>query len=119
MKIIYNDFIPFKGMFAINLFGVLFIHDRDKNTIITNNILNHEKIHNAQMKELGYIFFYLLYFIEWIIRVIIAIIKCKPIIHAYYNISFEQEAYNNSHDFDYLKTRKHYSFVKYLTTNYI
>lgn len=48
MKIIYNNFIPFKGFLAINLFGVMFVRGtwRDLNA----RVLNHEKIHTAQMR---------------------------------------------------------------------
>ena len=91
MKIIYNNFIPFKGFAAINLFGVLFVREGVK---ITEEMINHEKIHTAQMKEMLYIFFYLWYVIEWVIR----LFKKGD---AYRNISFEKEAYINE---DYLIT---------------
>lgn len=50
MKIIYNNIIPFKGFLAINLFGVLFVRGTYRDLSAT--VLNHEKIHTAQMKEL-------------------------------------------------------------------
>ena len=53
MKIVYNNFIPFKGFSAINLFGVLFAR---KGVKISKKIINHELIHTAQMKEL-YIYY--------------------------------------------------------------
>lgn len=85
MKIIYNNIIPFKGFIAINLFGVLFVR---KDAVISEQTINHEKIHTAQMKEMLYIFFYLWYIIEWLIRLFM-----KG--NAYRNISFEKEAYNH------------------------
>ncbi len=51
MKIIYNRYIPFKGFLAINLFGVMFVRGTWRD--ITAQVLNHEKIHTAQMRELG------------------------------------------------------------------
>ena len=48
MKIVYNNFIPFKGFSAINLFGVLFAR---KGVKISKKIINPELIHTAQMKE--------------------------------------------------------------------
>ena len=33
---------------------------------------------------------------------------------AYRNLSFEREAYGNENDFEYLKNRKPYSWIKYL-----
>lgn len=110
MKIVYNKVIPFKGFLAINLFGILFVRkNKDgSNPILSDTTMNHESIHTAQMKELGYVFFYLLYFIEWVIRLFINM----P--YAYRAISFEQEAYQNEDNLDYLKTRKHYSWIKYI-----
>ncbi len=90
----------------MNLFGVLFVRG---NARIDDITLNHEKIHTAQIKELGYIFFYLWYVVEWLIRLFM-----KG--NAYRNISFEREAYNNENDLDYLHNRKRFDFAKYLKT---
>ena len=103
MKIIRNNIIPFTGYKAMNLFGVLFVRG---NARIDDITLNHEKIHTAQMKEMLYIFFYLWYVTEWLIRL--------PKGNAYRNISFEREAYDNQYDLDYLKSRKRFDFVRYI-----
>lgn len=97
MKIIYNKYIPFKGFLAINLFGVLFVRGTWRDINVT--LLNHEKIHTAQMKELGYVLFYVIYIIEWLYR-----LTRKG--NAYRNISFEREAYENGSNPQYLQTRK-------------
>lgn len=97
MKIIYNNIIPFKGFLAINLFGVLFV--RGTGSDINERVLSHERIHTAQMKELWYIPFYLLYLLEWLYR-----LTQKG--NAYRNISFEREAYENEMDLDYLANRR-------------
>lgn len=114
MKLIYNNLIPFKGFSAINLFGILFIR---KGCIISEVTLNHEAIHSEQMKELWYIPFYILYGIEWLFRFIFSPGKYNPRPNimsrgklAYYNISFEREAYKNEKNLDYLKTRKKYQW---------
>ena len=52
--------------------------------------------------------FYILYFIEWLIKAIISLFTGFKI-KAYYSISFEQEAYKNQKDLNYLKTRKRFS----------
>lgn len=111
MKIIYNKFIPFKGFFAINLFGTLFVRKNEDGTNpkIPLNTLTHERIHTEQMKELGYIFFYIWYFIEWVIEVLL-----PPFDTAYVDISFEEEANNNETNPDYPNTRKRYSWIKFL-----
>lgn len=104
MKIIYNNIIPFPGYKAINLFGLLFVR---KDAIMSEEDINHESIHTAQMKEMLYIFFYIWYIIEWVIR----LFKKG---NAYRNISFEQEAYSNEDNLEYLKDRKHYAWFKYI-----
>ena len=103
MKIIRNNFIPFSGYRAMNLFGVLFVRGRAR---IDDIALNHEKIHTAQIKETLYVFFYVWYVIEWFIRI--------PKGNAYRNISFEREAYANQDNLSYLKSRKRFDFAKYL-----
>ena len=50
----------------MNLFGVLFVRwekGKPKPTL-SKYTINHESIHTKQMKELGYIFFYIWYVIE-------------------------------------------------------
>lgn len=103
MKIVYNRFIPFKGFLAINLFGVLFVRKEYEGKQLSEAVINHEKIHTAQMKELLYIPFYIIYFFEWLVRLVINTNS------AYRSISFEQEAYNNQNNMGYLKTRKHFA----------
>lgn len=104
MLIIHNRLIPFKKYDAINLFGLLFCR---KGTTITADLIQHERIHTRQMIEMGFIFFYLFYVIEWLIR-----IPMKG--RAYLNISFEREAYKHMDDPNYLIHRKPYAWVKYL-----
>ena len=109
MKMIYNKLLPFKGYVAINLFGIIFARKEFKP--ISERTLNHELIHTAQIKELLYIFFYLWYAIEWIVR----LIQYRDRLSAYYNISFEREAYSNQNNLGYLKCRKKYRNLKYLS----
>ncbi len=59
------------------------------------------------MKEMLYVFFYLWYLIEWLIRLF-----GKG--NAYRNISFEKEAYLHDHNRNYLNERKPYDWLKYL-----
>ena len=104
MKVIYNNIIPFKGFKCINLFGVLFVR---KGCRMSEVDFNHERIHTAQMKEMLYVFFYLWYFVEWLIRLL-----GKG--NAYRNISFEKEAYSNEMNLNYLEVRRMYAWTKYL-----
>lgn len=104
MKLIYNNLIPFKGYKAINLFGILFVR---KGCTMSESDINHEAIHTAQMKEMIYVFFYVWYIIEWVIRLFM-----KG--NAYRNISFEREAYANQNNLSYLNTRKRYAWLNFL-----
>lgn len=107
MKIIYNNIIPFRGFKAMNIFGVLFVRKGYK----LNDIeIRHERIHTAQQREMIYVFFFLWYVMEWLIRLFF----CRNIHKAYRNISFEREAYNMQRDLLYLDDRKHYAWVKYI-----
>lgn len=116
MKIIRNKYIPFKGFRAINLFGVLFVRG---NAVIGEKTLRHEHIHTMQMREMLYVPFYLWYGIEYIIRFFgWNFGKRNPFYYPDYKpydyMSFEKEAYDNEHDVNYPKTRKHFSWFKYI-----
>lgn len=103
MKIIYNNKIPLKGFKAINLFGIIFA--RKQYGRLSDIDINHEAIHTAQMKELSYLPFYLIYSIEYLYN----LIRHRNYNKAYHNISFEKEAYKYQYDLQYLTNRKHYS----------
>lgn len=106
MKVIENSLIPFPGFLCINLFGLFFVRKdawaRTSDDYKATTYV-HESIHTAQMKELLYVFFYIIYFFEWIARLFINGSK------AYYKISFEQEAFAHQKEPEYLKTRKHFA----------
>lgn len=104
MKIIKNNCIPFEGYKAVNLFGVIFYKGEKPNDVI----INHESIHTAQMREMLYIPFYLWYGIEWFFRLFQ---------HGdeYRSISYEREAYDNQDNENYLRERKPYAWLRYVT----
>lgn len=129
MKLIYNNYIPFKGFSAMNVLGIwLFVRRvmRDGqrvNPLLSERTLNHEEIHSAQYKEMGYIGFLVWYLIEWVVRLVCEFalwavrakgcVKFKEMAHAAYrNISLEQEAYDFEMWRDYLKSgvRDHYQW---------
>ena len=104
MKVVRNRFLPAPQYDAINLFGFLFCrHD----THITPQLINHERIHTAQMREMLFLPFYLWYLIEWLIR-----LPMRG--NAYFSLSMEREAYRHMNDLDYLKHRRHYAWLKML-----
>lgn len=87
---------------CLNLFGYFLTRDK---SWIDKYVINHEEIHTAQQKELLWIPFYIVYLIEWLIKVC----RYGSWHEAYMNVSFEKEAYKHGHDLSYLKSRKHYA----------
>jgi hypothetical protein len=73
-------------------------------------LINHEKIHLKQQQELLLLPFYILYFVEWLLRCLYYLDGYK----AYQNISFEREAYCNEKNLDYPSERNAFGFLKYL-----
>ena len=104
MIVIKNKLIPFGRYKIINLCGVLFV----KGNTISPEEYNHENIHTRQMIEMLFIFFYIWYGIEWLIR----LIQYKNGHTAYRNISFEKEAYKFEGYLSYLKERERFAMWK-------
>ena len=114
MKIVRSKWIPFKGFWAINLFGVIFVRKDLPERYLSDplwldTIVRHERIHTRQMVELLVIPFYLLYIVEWLARLAI----CRDADSAYRSISFEQEAYAHQDNPEYLQQRRPYAFLNY------
>ena len=105
MKIIYNNIIPFPGFKAITLFGVLFVR---KGCTMSESDINHEMIHTAQMKEMGYVLFYIWYLVEWLIK----LVKLGDSNKAYRAISSEREAYGKEKNLIYKTTREKFARSK-------
>ncbi len=107
MIFISKHIIP-RGFAGLTLYPFIFL----KREELKGNpvLINHEKIHLQQQRELFIIFFYLLYFLEWFIRLLLYRKASK----AYNNLSFEREAYQNEHNLTYIATRKRWAFLSYL-----
>ena len=105
MKVIYNNIIPFPGFKAINLFGVLFVRN---GCTMSESDINHEMIHTAQMKEMGYVLFYLWYLVEWLVK----LARLGNSNKADRAISVEREADGNEKNLTYTITRAKYAWRK-------
>lgn len=104
--------LVFKHLFYKNYVGLSlwpFIFLKSDTLRDDKELINHEKIHLRQQRELLIIPFYVLYLFEWLIRAVMYFDTYK----AYQNISFEREAYSNERKIHYLNHRKPYSFMKY------
>lgn len=102
MRIIENFILPPQGYTAITIGP--FILTRNKKRI-TPTVVRHESIHWEQEKELLIVGFYLLYLIEFAVR-LIAVHNWKL---AYRELSFEREAYAHEADKEYISRRRHYA----------
>lgn len=111
MKKVYSKHFPLKGYIAISLFGIVFIRKEYKwrfNKVVEN----HEKIHFKQQMEMLFVFFFLWYAIEYLVR--LAIYKNHK--KAYKSISFEKEAYTFQKINDYSRIRPLYSWTQFVFT---
>lgn len=123
IKLKYSKFIPFPGFYACTIFNCIFRHPRYKNKALSKSTYNHELIHvyqqldfvngNEKLYILGGVIFYILYFIEWLIKLIISAFTFGKV-KAYRSISFEQEAYNNTKEKNYSQTRRKFAWIKYI-----
>ena len=108
----YNDkFLDtiswFMKVGGISLFPFIILREkyRDGNKFeikVGKKTINHETIHFQQALELGVIPFYVLYVLEWILKLPIYGVK------SYYNIS----TYDNDDDLMYLEIRRRYNWIK-------
>lgn len=108
------------------LFGIIYIRDFNKDRKVHKSTLNHEGIHLCQIEDFipnkngkkwktifGGCIFYILYFIEWLIKLVISGFTLGKV-KAYRSVSFEQEAYNNQYYYTYQKNRKRFAWFKYV-----
>lgn len=109
LRKIYTNHFPIKGFTAITVLLWCFVR-KDCAEKFDDIVETHENIHLAQEVELLFAFFYFFYAIEWLVRLSIYRDRTK----AYLSISFEQEAYTNQRDHQYLARRRPFAFVRYI-----
>lgn len=110
MIVIVSKYLIPKRFRAIALFPFIVVRD----IFETDNLvlINHEKIHLRQQLELLIIPFYVLYFADYLIRIIIFRDKNK----AYKSILFEREAYLNEENLNYLQSRPFWNWMRYFNS---
>jgi hypothetical protein len=103
-----NSFLDSASWFmevgGITIYPFIILREKYK-TKKAKRLINHESIHIKQQEELLVIPFYVLYVTEFLIKSIIY----RSFKKAYYNISFEREAYDNEKKPKYLSRRKSYA----------
>ena len=92
MIFIFKYLVP-RGFVGITLYPFIFL--KAKKLKDNPVLINHEKIHLKQQKELLIVFFYVFYCFEWFFK----FLRYKDKTIAYQNISFEREAYKKEEDF--------------------
>ena len=108
MFLIVSKFLIPKGFSGITVFPFIVFRTRFyRDNMVT---VNHEKIHIRQQLELLILPFYVLYFIDFIVKYV----KFRDKHLAYKNIVFEKEAYENERNLRYLENRKWFEFRRYL-----
>lgn len=111
MILIVFKYLTPRGFRGLTFYPFVFIADKDDK--LNKVFINHEKIHIRQQLELLILPFYLWYFVEYLFR----LIQYKDRKQAYFNISFEREAYKNEKDLNYLKQRSFWKFLNYIKIN--
>ena len=106
--IIISKWLTPKGYLGITLFPFIVLKTATlkKNTIL----INHEQIHLRQQIELLIFPFFIIYIVEFLIKLYLY----KNWHKAYLNISFEREAYKHQNNLHYLKNRTFWEFLKYI-----
>lgn len=101
--------IPTLGPDGMALFPFILVRQPNPGPIL----LNHERIHLRQQAEMGVVPFYLWYVVEYGVR----LFQYRNQYKAYRNISFEREAFANETNLNYLRTRRFWSFWRYVSTD--
>ena len=109
LKRVYNNIIPFKGYKAITFYPWVFIRESARQRY-TDTVDRHETTHAHQQLECLWLFFFLIYGLEYLIKLLCTFSTNR----AYESVSFEQEAYEHEDEIGYNNVRKHFAWVKYV-----
>lgn len=109
--IVISKYLVPNGYSGLTIFPFVIL--KNKRLVKDDCLINHERIHIRQQWELLILPFYIIYGIEFLIR----LNHYKNWTLAYRNISFEREAYQNENNLTYLKSRKFWGFLKYLRSH--
>ena len=109
--ILISRYIVPNGYTGVTIYPFVFLKYKGLKTDAT--LINHERIHLQQQLELLVLPFYVIYVVEFSIR----LMQYRDWKTAYRNISFERECYLNETNLEYLKTRTPWRFLKYIRDN--
>ena len=106
MILLIKYLVP-KGFSGITIFPFVFIKTTESKHDVV--FINHERIHLRQQLKLLILPFFIIYGIEYLIR----LLEYRSKHLAYKNISFEREAYVNEKDLNYIQSRSLWNFINY------
>jgi len=106
--VIFSKYLIHSNFNAVAIWPFIILNNRS----LKNNdvLINHEKIHLQQQKEMLWLLFFIWYLVEYAVK----LIRYKKPMIAYRNLSFERESYANENDKNYLEKREFWNFIKYL-----
>ena len=107
--VLYNRLLPVGDYHGMNLLGIILAQQRWGRMLPYE--LKHERIHFVQQLETGFLLFFLWYAVEFLVRLCLSRGRWME---AYRSISFEREAFAYERDFQYLRHRHPFAWVKYL-----
>lgn len=111
IKVVSKHF-PFKGYIALIFCPWVFIRE-DLKDKFDDRVEAHELIHAAQQQETLWILFFLIYSLEYLIKLPLCGFNHT---RAYKSVSFEQEAYNYDNALGYIHFRVPLYWVRYIFT---
>ncbi len=97
-----------KSFSALSIYPFIILKNKESKQDLV--LINHERIHLQQQKELLWFIFFLWYVVEFLIK----LGHYRHPHTAYRNISFEREAYQHEADLDYLQNRRWFGFLRFL-----
>ncbi len=109
MIVVVFKYLTPKGFQGITVFPFVIV--KSKAAKQNPTLIQHERIHLRQQIEMGVLPFFIWYSLEFFWHYFQG--SSRQL--AYRLISFEQEAYQNEHNLDYLAKRPFWHFVAYFT----
>lgn len=108
-KFVISRYLPLRPYVALNFFGLIVVR-KENLPYYDSDLKVHERIHTVQMIETLFVGFYLWYFAEWLVRLVVTLLRRRAISAAYTSILFEKEAYLNQSNPSYLSARKPFQY---------
>lgn len=106
--VIFSKYLFHPSFNAIAIWPFIILKNKDLKD--DDVLINHEKIHLQQQKEMLWLLFFLWYLIEFLVK----LIKYRKPMLSYRNLSFEREAYANENHKNFLNKRSFWNFLKYI-----